>query len=220
MLSSEQLAPTSLPSKYSLPLNINVAIQLAHRLQHSLSRCAVFRTDMQMCVKIGAEVIGFYLSSRKLVSEKRNIVISGIQFRKNSDDGSLQPVPGVQIVGTAQRRLNYPNGYCRLACSERSDSGERCRVKKAMKSRGGSFLLRTAPQYLNAWNRLLQVGLSSCYQVTVIIPTKREVLCCQSTSFLNLGGAASYSPGGIVRSISGGGVPPDSLCPELIIILS
>ena len=57
-------------------------------------------------------------------------------------------------------------------------------------------------------------------QVTVIIPTKREVLCCQSTSFLNLGGAASYSPGGIVRSISGGGVPPDSLCPELIIILS
>ena len=25
----------------------------------------------------------------------------------------------------------------RLACSKRSDSGERCRVKKAMKSRGG-----------------------------------------------------------------------------------
>ena len=66
-----------------------------------------------------------------------------------------------------------------LACSKRSDSGERCRVKKAMKSRGGlgrevrercslfhlfsslafifsrSFLLRTAPHYLNAWNRLL-----------------------------------------------------------------
>ena len=42
-----------------------------------------------MCVKIGAEVIGFYLSSRKLVSEKRNIVISGIEFSKNSDDGSL-----------------------------------------------------------------------------------------------------------------------------------
>ena len=45
-----------------------------------------------------------------------------------------------------------------LACSKRSDSGERCQVKKAMKSRGGlgrevrelafifsrSFLLRTA----------------------------------------------------------------------------
>ena len=54
-----------------------------------------------------------------------------------------------------------------LACSKRSDSGERCEVKKAMKSRGGlgrapslafilsrSFLLRTAPHYLNAWNRL------------------------------------------------------------------
>ena len=63
-----------------------------------------------------------------------------------------------------------------LACSERSDSGERCEVKKAMKSRGGlgrevlklshlssslafifsrSFLLRPAPHYLSAWNRLL-----------------------------------------------------------------
>ena len=48
-----------------------------------------------------------------------------------------------------------------LVCSKRSDSGERCEVKKAMKSRGGlafifsrSFLLRTAPHYLNAWNRL------------------------------------------------------------------
>ena len=51
-----------------------------------------------------------------------------------------------------------------IACSKRSDSGERCEVKKAMKSRGGlgreafifsrSFLLRTAPHYLNAWNRL------------------------------------------------------------------
>ena len=52
-----------------------------------------------------------------------------------------------------------------LACPKRSDSGERCEVKKAMKSRGRpgrevsyifsrSFLLRTAPHYLNAWNRL------------------------------------------------------------------
>ena len=63
-----------------------------------------------------------------------------------------------------------------LACSKRSDSGERCEVKIAIKSRGGlgrevrvpsltspppsllffsrSFLLRTAPHYLNAWNRL------------------------------------------------------------------
>ena len=48
-----------------------------------------------------------------------------------------------------------------LACSKRSDSGERCEVKKAMKSRGGlvfifsrSFLVRTASHYLNAWNRL------------------------------------------------------------------
>ena len=49
----------------------------------------------------------------------------------------------------------------KLACSKRSYGGERCEVEKAMKSRGGlafifsgSFLLRTAPHYLNAWNRL------------------------------------------------------------------
>ena len=46
-----------------------------------------------------------------------------------------------------------------LACSKRSDSGERCEVKKAMKSRpffyfSLSFLNRNAPHYLNAWNRL------------------------------------------------------------------
>ena len=27
--------------------------------------------------------------------------------------------------------------FVNIACSKRSDSGERCRVKKAMKSRGG-----------------------------------------------------------------------------------
>ena len=45
-----------------------------------------------------------------------------------------------------------------IACSKRSDSGEQCEVKKVMKSRGGlernSFLLSSAPHYLNAWNRL------------------------------------------------------------------
>ena len=59
-----------------------------------------------------------------------------------------------------------------LACSKRSDRGERCEVKKAMKSRGGlshlssslafifsrSFLLRT--HYLNAWNRLAFIANS------------------------------------------------------------
>ena len=74
-----------------------------------------------------------------------------------------------------------------LACSKRSDSCERSEVKKAMKSRGGlerevrevkcgslshlspsldlifsrSVLLRTAPHYLNAWNRLEPTALSA-----------------------------------------------------------
>ena len=62
------------------------------------------------------------------------------------------------------------------ACSKRSDSGERCEVKKAM-------ILRTAPHYLNAWNRLnetysavlsqvlsikLSTGSNGCLRMSVI----------------------------------------------------
>ena len=74
-------------------------------------------------------------------------------------------------MGNKRRLVNA------LACSKRSDSGERCEIKKAMKSRGGlgtevlafivsrSFLRRTAPHYLNAWNRLQRFGLlSSSFQ--------------------------------------------------------
>ena len=77
----------------------------------------------------------------------------------------------VPVVRTDVKSRDY------LACSKRSDSGERCEVKKAMKSRGGlgtevlafifsrSFLRRTAPHYLNAWNRLQRFGLlSSSFQ--------------------------------------------------------
>ena len=84
------------------------------------------------------------------------------------------PSPGVSAVHYMQssKGCSYSGGVWNLArnartipdfltCSKRSDSGERCEVKKAMKSRGGlafifwrSFLLRTAPHYLNAWNRL------------------------------------------------------------------
>ena len=83
----------------------------------------------------------------------------------------------VPVVRTDVKSRDY------LACSKRSDSGERCEVKKAMKSRGGlgtevrerslshlspslafifsrSFLRRTAPHYLNAWNRLVITKIS------------------------------------------------------------
>ena len=39
------------------------------------------------------------------------------------------------IENLATRQITI--GCLRLACSKRSDSGERCEVKKAMKSRGG-----------------------------------------------------------------------------------
>ena len=59
-----------------------------------------------------------------------------------------------------------------LACSRRSYSGERCKVKKEMKSRGElspslvfiflrSFLLDTAPHYLTTWNRLPRHSLTT-----------------------------------------------------------
>ena len=35
----------------------------------------------------------------------------------------------------------------KLACSKRSDSGERCEVKKAMKSRGGLYFLYYLPRF-------------------------------------------------------------------------
>ena len=46
-----------------------------------------------------------------------------------------------------------------LACSKRSDRGEQCEVKKAMKSRGG-------PHYLNAWNRLGSTPTSTFQRMT------------------------------------------------------
>ena len=80
-----------------------------------------------------------------------------------------------------------------IVCSKRWDSGERCEVKKAMKSRGGlgrqvrervpsltspppsllffsrSFLLRTSPHYPNAWNRLWRaVHECPAYPIPVI----------------------------------------------------
>ena len=50
-----------------------------------------------------------------------------------------------------------------IACSKRSDSGERCEVKIAfIFSR--SFFLRTAPHYLNAWNRLVSKRSKMAYE--------------------------------------------------------
>ena len=57
-----------------------------------------------------------------------------------------------------------------LACSKCSDSGERCEVEKAfIFSR--SFLLRTAPHYLDAWN-----GLGSLVKQIIFPPLQRVSL--------------------------------------------
>ena len=91
----------------------------------------------------------------------------------------------IKTRGVWRIRASYANTR-RLACSKRSDSGERCEVKKVIKNRGGlgrevrdsplplpcfffshSFLLLTAPHYLNAWNRLIRdevKGLQNCQE--------------------------------------------------------
>ena len=68
--------------------------------------------------------------------------------------------------------------HCFLACSKRPDSGEQYEVKKAIKRRGrpsltspppsllffrSLFLLRTAPHYLNDWNRLTDSQIVATY---------------------------------------------------------
>ena len=52
----------------------------------------------------------------------------------------LKSVPFPQLVSLVlclQIIITQSNEEMVLACSKRSDSGERCEVKKAMKSRGG-----------------------------------------------------------------------------------
>ena len=91
-------------------------------------------------------------------------------FKKALSLGTLRKVKSHDhtiVSRSAKEKINS-----KLACSKRSDSGERCGVEKAMKSRGGlgrevsslaftfsrSLLLCSAPHYLNAWNRLIQNG--------------------------------------------------------------
>ena len=86
------------------------------------------------------------------------------------------------MISTCNSMLNCVSVTVIIACSKRSDSGERCGVKKAIKSKGGlgrevhltspppSLLFFHSPfyfaplggldsgeppHYLNAWNRLL-----------------------------------------------------------------
>ena len=54
--------------------------------------------------------------------------------------------PGISAIGV---KLHVQQGLAvnSVACSKRSDSGECCEVKKAMKSRGGLLLFFRAPFY-------------------------------------------------------------------------
>ena len=112
------------------------------------------------------------------ITEVKKIVKKTVRYRgslhRRSTVVSLVGVTGKESCGVAWlkrgvqlNRVLVVTFNSALACSKRSDSGERCAVKKAMKSRGGrssslafifsrSFLLRTAPHYLNTWNRLTQ----------------------------------------------------------------
>ena len=99
-----------------------------------------------------------------------------------------------------------------LACSKRSDSGERCEVKKAMKSRGGlvfifsrSFLVRTASHYLNAWNRLsLTRSHWDCWLLIdkMVFPGKPYFVVALWVPDVGKGGVCVGGGGGAVGALS------------------
>ena len=105
----------------------------------------------------------------------------------------------MQIFGVSWRLLGEQSSFNGndvdtgfLACSKPSDSGERCEVKKALKSRGGNGDLSSSltftfsrsfftPHYLNAWNRLLAFCIilpflcrSSCDSIDTGLPLFRS----------------------------------------------
>ena len=69
----------------------------------------------------------------------------------------------------------------KLACFRHSDSGERCKVERELGRAvrdlspslvfifSRSFLIRTAPHYLNAWNRLEKKRTHTKQEILLII---------------------------------------------------
>ena len=119
--------------------------------------------------------------SIKRASELRKFYVAIIQQRLRNKQKSV-----MQVQSCSFASLNLLVFCCckkLLPCSKRSDCGERCEVKKAMKSRGRlrrevllprfyfsrSFLLRIAPHYLNAWSRLKSPKRAFSHDVTAAI---------------------------------------------------
>ena len=79
-------------------------------------------------------------------------------------------------------------GEKKLACSRHSDSGERCKVERELGRAvrnlspslvfifSRSFLIRTAPHYLNAWNRL-ERKKNTKQEILLIIRGKKPRVC-------------------------------------------
>ena len=119
--------------------------------------------------------------SIKRASELRKFHVAVIQQRLRNGQKSV-----IHVQSCSFASLNLLLFCCfkkLLPCSKRSDCGERCEVKKEMKSRGRlrrevllprfyfsrSFLLCTAPQYLNAWSRLKSPKRAFSHDVTSAI---------------------------------------------------
>ena len=119
--------------------------------------------------------------SIKRASELRKFHVAVIQQRLRNKQKSV-----MQVQSCSFASLNLLVFCCckkLLPCSKRSDCGERCEVKKAMKSRGRlrrevllsrfyfsrSFLFRTAPHYLNARSRLKSPKRAFSHDVTAAI---------------------------------------------------
>ena len=77
------------------------------------------------------------------------LFLAGIPSITTENSQILHPTNCFHMTSQKFKLKNY-RSHCSLACSRRSDSGEPLAF---IFSR--SFLLRTAPHYLNAWNRLI-----------------------------------------------------------------
>ena len=76
-----------------------------------------------------------------------------------------------------------------VACSRRSDNVERCEVKEAIPlllprfNFSRSFLLRTAPHYLNAWNRLSPLEQLGGITTEYAARRKMESVICEEEEY-------------------------------------
>ena len=87
-----------------------------------------------MIFRVKCEIVD---GSKSLKRSKNGLAYANFAALKSSYL-NITPLVTVKVTGVGEcGKLCVDHSSCFLACSKRSDSGERCGVEKAMKSRGG-----------------------------------------------------------------------------------